>query len=56
MVAGKGGGGKEEGGDLRFQLFLGCPPRMPRILSEHWPGAFGEAFAVGLDGADLFVS
>ena len=56
MVAGKGEGGKEEGGDLRLQLFLHHPAGVLCILSEHWPRAFGGAFAVGLDGVDLFIS
>ena len=37
-------------------LLLHPPPRMPRILPTHGPRAFGEAFGVGLDGIELFVT
>ena len=56
MVAGKGEGGKEEGGDLRFQLFLGCSAGVLGVLAAHGPRTFGEAFGIGLDGVKLFIS
>ena len=56
MVAGKGEGGKEEGGDLKLQLFLGCSAGVLGVLAAHGPRAFGGAFGVGFNGVNLFIS
>jgi hypothetical protein len=36
-------------------LLLYHPTRMPGILPAHGPRAFGQAFALGLDGIELVV-
>ena len=55
MVDGKGEGGKNEGANLKLQLFLGGAAGVLGVLAAHGPGADGEAIALGLDGIDLFV-
>jgi len=42
-------------GGLGGFLLLHHPTCMPRILPTHGPRAFGEAFALGLEGIELFV-
>ena len=56
MVAGKGEGGKEEGGDLKLQLFLGCSAGVLGVLAAHGPRTISGAFTVSLDGVNIFIS
>ena len=51
----QGGAGLSWGGFGSGYLLLHHPPRVPRILATHGPRAFGEAFALGLEGIELFV-